>query len=123
MTLALPEDKCKQRCPRYGRRTLLHVESKPEDDPSLPFMVRPSASSCAIVLHTEQQHACLDTFQGLLACKISCSHMVIPLSSARFTHRTMHVYGWVSLKFLPDAGAAGQASTRQSDQKQRRRRA
>ncbi|CAL5229232.1 g12517 [Coccomyxa viridis] len=40
LTLQLPEEKCKQTCPRYGRQTFLQVETKPEDDPNIPFMAR-----------------------------------------------------------------------------------
>ena len=44
MSLELPQERCKQMRPRYGRQSFLQVETKPEDDPTIPFLVCSSVS-------------------------------------------------------------------------------
>ena len=111
MTLALPEDKCKQQCPRYGRQTFLQVETKPEDDPSIPFMVRSRTSSCITVVPTLQGLAHLCFVQALLACMsfawplVNCQ--VSPQEHACVRAGLSEVQ---SDALLSNAGAPGQAS-------------
>ena len=49
MSVELPRDKCKQIRPRYGRQSFLQVETKPEDDLTIPFIVRCPTFLCNIV--------------------------------------------------------------------------
>ena len=79
MSLELPTDTLKEKRPKFGDKTFLQIETRPEDDISnIPFMVCISFLICTSLLMWLHSRASLSCAQRLFRMSLlaSCAHYI-----------------------------------------------